>query len=105
MKITKGRVYLSKLTTATYAQRLFYLFANHLRPDWSILAPNFNPLDWCLRDIGKLLYIAVLFAAIYPFVMLPLALYEARRLKTRYADDDEWGGVYCERSYWLEADK
>lgn len=101
MKIHKGEFYLSDLTTASYKQRLFYVVANYLRPDWSILAPNINPLDWCLRDIGKLVYLVVLFVLIYPLVMLPCALYEALRLKDRYADS-EWAGVYQERTYWLE---
>lgn len=101
MKIHKGRFYLSDLAKASYRQRLFYVAANLMRPDWSILAPNLNPLDWCMRDVGKLLYIAVLFMAIYPLVMLPCGLYEAHRMKARYSAR-EWDGVYCERTYWLE---
>lgn len=101
MKIHKGKFYLSDLASASYSQRLFYVVANYLRPDWSILAPNINPLDWCLRDIAKLVYLVVLFALIYPLVMIPCGFYEAHRMKVRYSDA-KWIGVYQQRAYWME---
>ena len=101
MKIHKGKFFLSDLSKFSYKQRLFYVIANYLRPDWSVISPNINPLDWCLRDICKLVYLVVLFVLIYPLVMIPCALYEAYRMKARYAES-RWFGVYQNKTYWME---
>ena len=101
MKIHKGKFFLSDLATASYKQRLFYVVANYMRPNWSALAPNINPLDWCLRDAFKVVYLAVLFSIIYPIVMIPCAFCEAYRMKSRYTES-RWIGVYQNKTYWME---
>lgn len=101
-KIIRKNVNLNEFSNSSYKQRLFFIYANRMRFSLSKFKTNLNPLDWCLRDVFKIVWLPVHVFVIYPLIAVPIMLLWARELKGRYVDP-KYMDSFFDKHYWLES--
>ncbi len=94
MKRVKRDINCYEFENFTFAQRLYYLWANELSIGFPDI--NINPMHWCLMDVIKLIYVPILYLILAPTVGI-ISLFEAHNLKTRFSDreDKTWYKSDC----------
>lgn len=75
MRIVRRNLYLHEIASMTYVQRVFHAMFHDFEPRgyFKRLGLNVNPLDWCLRDVLRVLLV-IATPAVFVFVIFPLAL-------------------------------
>lgn len=102
IEFVKRDVTLEEIRESTLEQRIYFEWANHWNTDWSRLAPNFNPLYWCVMDVLKLIYAPVLLLVIWPLLLVPAIIYTAHKDKNISGPKDDPHGWHISRAKWME---
>lgn len=111
MKVKQRDVYLSEYKTWSFKQRLYHILKNKMATNVDNLLPRRGFMQWCLMDLLNLVKLVIIIPLLWLTVGVPLALYLAHDLKTKYVgysvEDGNFGAwtennrvVSCLRSVW-----
>lgn len=84
MKVNQRDVYLSEFKTWSFKQRLYYILKNKMTTNVGSLLPSSGFMHWCLMDLLNLVKLFIIIPFLWLTIGIPLALYLAHDLKTKY---------------------